>query len=154
MEDSFIGDEGRVDVSRVMAAVRKAIRRRRADPKTPVEAVVAERLLDLAEESGIEPEFLVHLVTADGRWNISPDYRVATHRPGLEGRAVVFLKRLLHPLTRIYTDPIVIRQAQVNLFLSHTVRSLLVEVIHLNRGLADLEKQIGRHDRPDPPSGP
>lgn len=131
---------GRVDVDRVMSAVREAVRRRRDEPSTPVEVAVAERLVELADESGIDPELLAHLLAADGRWNVSPDYRIETHRRGLEARAVVFLKRLARPLVRLYTDPIVVRQSQVNLYLLHVVRSLLTEITRLQRATAERDR--------------
>ena len=133
---------GRVDVDRVMSAVREAVRRRREEPSTPVEAVAAERLLEMADESGIDPELLAHLLVADGRWNVNPDYRIETHRRGLEARAVVFLKRLVRPLVRLYTDPIVVRQAQVNLYLLHVVRTLLTEVTRLQRAMAERDRGV------------
>jgi hypothetical protein len=129
-----------VDVDRVMSAVREAVRRRRDEPTTPVEVAVGERLVELADESGIDAELLAHLLSADGRWNISPDYRIETHRRGLEARAVVFLKTLVRPLVRLYTDPIVARQAQVNLYLLHVVRSLLTEITRLQRAAAERDR--------------
>ena len=145
MADSLVSKDGRVEVERVMSAVRDAVRRRRDEPATSVETAVADRLVDLADESGIDPELLAHLLVADGRWNISPDYRIETHRKGLEARAVVFLKRFLRPFVRLYTDPVVERQAQVNLYLLHAVRSLLIEVTRLQREVARLEES---RDRP------
>ena len=151
MQDPFGAKEGRLDVARVMAGIRDGIRRRRDEASTSVEEAVALRLRDLADESGIEPELLAHLLAADGRWNLTPDYRIQTHRKGLEGRLVVFLKTLVRPLVRLYTDPIVERQAQVNLYLLHLARSLLAEVTRLERELA----AIGAPgNRPDPPRGP
>jgi hypothetical protein len=126
-----------------MAAVRDAVRRRRDDPATPVEAAVAARLSDLADEPGIDPDLLPHLLAADGLWNVSPDYRVETHRRGIEAWGVRFLKSLLRPLVRLYTDPIVVRQSQVNLYLLESVRALLVEVVRLEREVADLEARQG-----------
>jgi hypothetical protein len=150
-DDPFAPREGRVDVARVMNAVRDAVRRRREDPATPVEAAVAERLSELADEPGIDPDLLSHLLSADGRWNISPDYRVETHRRGLAARAVLLLKSLIRPVVRLYTDPIVVRQAQVNLYLLHAVRALLVEVTRLERSVAALEARLGaRGDAPSP----
>ena len=151
MQDPFGAKEGRLDVARVMAGIRDGIRRRRDEASTSVEEAVALRLRDLADESGIEPELLAHLLAADGRWNLTPDYRIQTHRKGLEGRLVVFLKTLVRPLVRLYTDPIVERQAQVNLYLLHLARSLLAEVTRLERELA----AIGAPgNRPGPPRGP
>ena len=143
MEDPLAPRDGRVDVARVMQAVRDAVRRQREEPGTPVEVAVAERLADLADEAGIDSDLLSHLIVADGRWNISPDYRVVTHRKGLEARLVLFLKALFRPLVRLYTDPIVVRQSQVNLYLLHAVRSLLIEVTRLERTVLDLEARLG-----------
>jgi len=140
MDDPQAPAGGRVDVDRVMSAVREAVRRRRDEPTTPVEVAVGERLVELADESGIDPELLAHLLAADGRWNVSPDYRIETHRRGLEARAVVFLKTLVRPLVRLYTDPIVVRQAQVNLYLLHVVRSLLTEITRLQRAMAERDR--------------
>lgn len=140
MDDPLAPSSGRVDVGRVMAAVRDAVLRRRNEPTTPVEEAVAARLAELADESGIDPELLGHLLAADGLWNLSPDYRIETHRRGLEARAVVLLKKLVRPFVRLYTDPIVTRQAQVNLYLLHVLRSLLTEITRLQRALAEREK--------------
>jgi hypothetical protein len=139
-DDPLAPSGGRVDVDRVMSAVREAVRRRRDEPTTPVEVAVGERLVELADESGIDAELLAHLLAADGRWNVSPDYRIETHRRGLEARAVVFLKTLARPLVRLYTDPIVTRQAQVNLYLLHVVRSLLTEITRLQRAAAERDR--------------
>lgn len=140
MDDPLAPSGGRVDVGRVMDAVRDAVLRRRNEPTTPVEEAVAARLAELADESGIDPELLGHLLAADGLWNLAPDYRIETHRSGLEARAVVLLKKVVRPFVRLYTDPIVTRQAQVNLYLLHVLRSLLTEITRLQRELAEREK--------------
>jgi hypothetical protein len=150
-KDPVLPAEGRVDVGLVMRAVRDAVRRRREDQPTPAETAVAERMADLADESGVDPDLLSHLLTADGRWNVSPDYRAVTHRRGLEARAVLFFKSLVRPLVRLYTDPIVVRQAEVNRYLLQSVRFLLIEVTRLERALAELEaRSTGKGDPPRP----
>lgn len=156
MQDPFgtTPKEGRIDVARVMADIRDGIRRRRDETSTSVEEAVALRLRDLADESGIHPELLAHLLAADGRWNLSPDYRIQTHRKGLEGRLVVFLKRLIRPIVRLYTDPIVERQAQVNLYLLHLARTLLAEVTRLEREMAALGASRPRPGSPRDPDEP
>jgi hypothetical protein len=140
MDEPLVQSGGRVDVDRVMHAVRDAVRRQRNESATTVETAVAARLVELADESGIDPELLAHLLAADGRWNISPDYRIETHRRGLEARVVVFLRKLVRPFVRLYTDPVVVRQSQVNLYLLHVVRSLLTEITRLQRAVAEQEK--------------
>ena len=153
MADSLVSKDGRVDVERVMSAVRDAVRRRRDEPATSVETAVADRLVDLADESGIDPELLAHLLVADGRWNISPDYRIETHRKGLEARAVVFLKRLLRPFVRLYTDHLLNRQAQINLYFAHLLHNNVKETARLQVELQALRHRVkvleGGAARPD-----
>ena len=145
--DPLVDKDGRVDVERVMAAVRDAVRKRRDG--LSLEQAVAAEMVEIADESGIDPELLTDLVAGDGRWNVSPDYRIATHRRGLEARAVVLLKRLVRAVVRLYTDPVIIRQAQVNLYLLLAVRRLLTEVTRLQRTVADLEASASRSSGDD-----
>jgi hypothetical protein len=140
--DPLVGPDGRVDVERVMNAVRQAVRKRR-DGLTLEQAVAAE-MVEIADQAGIDPELLTDLLASDGRWNISPDYRIATHRRGFDARAVVFLKRMIRAVVRLYTDPVILRQAQVNLYLLHAVRGLLTEVTRLQRVVADLEGSLDK----------
>lgn len=143
MPDPFAAKDGRVDVSRVMDALREGIRRRRADALfdgTPAEEAVARRLKALADEAELDDELLDRLLRDDPRWNLSPDYRIATHRTGLSKAIVVGLKRLVRPLVRLYTDPIVERQRQINLYLLYVVQALLDETTRLHQALAALRK--------------
>ena len=139
--DPLVDKDGRVDVERVMTAVRDAVRQRRG-ALSPDQAVAAD-MVDIADQSGIDPELLTDLLASDGRWYISPEYRIQTHRRGLEAWAVVLLTRMVRAVVRLYTDPVVVRQAQVNLYLLYAVRSLLTEVTRLQRVVADLEKNRG-----------
>ena len=60
----------------------------------------------------------------DHNWNISPDYRIETHRKGLSARLVVLAKTLVRPLVRLYTDQPLSRQAQINQYLLHLCHHL------------------------------
>jgi hypothetical protein len=140
--EPLVDADGRVDVERVMTAVRDAVRKRR-DGLTLEQAVDAG-MVEIADESGIDPELLTDLLARDPGWNISPDYRIETHRRGLDALAVVLLKRMVRAVVRLYTDPVIIRQAQVNLYLLHAVRSLLTEVTRLRRVVADLEGSVDK----------
>jgi hypothetical protein len=51
---------------------------------------------------------------------------------------------MVRSVVRLYTDPVIVRQAQVNLYLLHAVRSLLTEVTRLRRAVADLEGSADR----------
>ncbi len=144
MGDPLAEKDGRVDVARVMAALREGIRQRREEALfdgTPVEETVARRLAALADEARIEGDVLERLLQGDPRWNLSPDYRIVTHRKGLTARLVVGLKRLVRPLVRLYTDPIVERQQQINVYLLHVVQALLDETTRLHQALAKLKQR-------------
>jgi hypothetical protein len=139
MGDPLAEKDGRVDVARVMAALREGIRQRREDALfdgTAVEEAVARRLASLADEAGVEGEVLERLLAGDPRFNLNPDYRIVTHRTGVGARLVVGLKRLVRPVVRLYTDPVVERQRQINLYLLHVVQALLDETTRLQQALA------------------
>ena len=143
MADPFVAKDGRVDVASVMEALREGIRKRRDEASfdgTPAEESVARRLKVLADEAELDDELLERLLRDDPRWNLSPDYRVVTHRTGLSKALVLGLKRLVRPLIRLYTDPIVERQRQINLYLLHVVQALLDETTRLHQALASLKK--------------
>jgi hypothetical protein len=136
-------DASRVDVARLMHELREGIRRRREDALfdgTPVEAIVAARLKALADDAQVEGEVLERLLAGDPRFNLSPDYRIVTHRKGLAGALVVGLKRLVRPVVRLYTDPVVERQRQINLYLLRVVEALLDETTRLHQALAKVKK--------------
>jgi hypothetical protein len=97
---------------------------------------VAQRLAALAEGSDVDAQLLTHLLAADGRWNIAPDYRIESGWRGLGARAMLPVRKLVRSLVRSYTDPVVVRQVQLNLFLLHAARALLVEVTRLQPAVA------------------
>lgn len=143
MADPFAAKDGRVDIASVMEALREGIRKRRDEALfdgTPVEENVARRLKVLADEAELDDELLERLLRDDPRWNLSPDYRIATHRTGLSRALVLGLKRLVRPLVRLYTDPVVERQRQINLYLLRVVQALLDETTRLHQAIAALRK--------------
>ncbi len=136
-------DDARVDVAQVMQALREGIRQRREDALfdgTPIEETVARRLKALADDAQLEGDVLERLLRGDPRFNLSPDYRIVTHRKGLAGALVVGLKRLVRPMVRLYTDPVVERQRQINLYLLQVVEALLDETTRLHQAVAALKK--------------
>jgi hypothetical protein len=144
MADPVASRDGRVDVARLMEELREGIRQRREDALydgTPVEETVARRLKALADEAQLDGEVLERLLRGDPRWNLSADYRVVTHRKGVPAALVVGLKRLVRPLVRLYTDPIVERQRQINLYLLQVVQALLDETTRLHQALAKLKER-------------
>ncbi len=126
-----------------MQALREGIRKRREDALfdgTPVEESVARRLKALADEAQLEGDVLERLLQGDPRFNLSPDYRIVTHRRGLRGALVVGLKRLVRPIVRLYTDPVIERQRQINLYLVQVVQALLDETTRLHQAIAKVKK--------------
>ncbi len=135
MADPFVAPDGSVDVTKVMEALRERIRRRGAD--LPVDQVVARRLEALADEAELGPDVLGPLLRGERGWNLDPDYPLKTHRSGPAAWFVVGLKKLARPFVRFYTDPIVARQAQINLYLLRVVETLLEETTRLQRAAAE-----------------
>jgi hypothetical protein len=131
MADPFAPNDGHVDVTEVMAALRDRIRRR--TDAASLEEAVARKLRALADSDRLDPQLLDIFLAGDGRWNVSPDYPVTTHRSGLAARAVGVVKRLLHPLVRMYTDPIVVQQALINQYHRHAIETLIEEMIRMRR---------------------
>src|SRR6266508_53336 len=117
----FVKD-GRIDVALVMARIREKVRGRRDQglyTDEEVEELTALKLQAFADEAEIDPELLARLMAVDHNWNISVDYRIETHRAGLSGPLIVFFKKLVRPFVRLYTDNLLSRQAQINLYLRH-----------------------------------
>jgi hypothetical protein len=125
LKGEFLGADGRVDVTRVMATLR--------DPSSPeeVDDRARSRLQAYAEEAAIDPEFLDALRSRKGGWNLLPDYPLVTHRPGPEGWLVLLLKRLLRPVIRPYTDTLFRRQAQINLYLLRLLEAMARDLVRL-----------------------
>jgi hypothetical protein len=145
MGDNFVDGEGRVDVAEIMARIREKIRGRRdlglySDDE--VEELMALKLQAFADDAGIEPELLARLMAPNHDWNISPDYRIETHRKGLLARLVVLFKKVVHPWVRLYTDQPLGRQAQINLYLHYLGHNLVREVVRLQVELAALRNRL------------
>lgn len=139
MDDPLDFREGKLDVTRVMEALRERIRRQRE--RMPVAQLVTLRLQELADEAQLDPDLLGPLLSGERGWNLNPDYRVVTHRRGLDGWLVVTAKRLIAPIVRLYTDTVVNKQAQVNRYLLTVCESLLHEVARLNETVRALKER-------------
>jgi hypothetical protein len=154
--DEWTGENGRVDVAEIMARVREKIRGRRdlgLYTDEEVEELTALRLQAFADDAGIDPDLLARLMADNHNWNISTDYRIETHRPGLGGRLVVFLKRLVRPWVRLYTDHPLSRQAQINLYLHYLCHNLVRELVRLQIEHAALRNRFEK-ERSEGPTAP
>jgi len=162
--DDWTASDGTVDVAKVMARIREKIRGRR-DLGLYTEDEVAEltalKLQAFADDAGIDPELLARLMADNHNWNISTDYRIETHRQGRGARLVVFLKKLVRPWIRLYTDHPLSRQAQINLYLHYLCHNLVRELVKLQVEHAALRNRLdalsqagGREAGSAPPSAP
>jgi len=146
MEEWTSGDgHGTVDVAAVMARIREKIRGRRdlgLYTDDEVEELTALKLQAFADEAGIDPELLARLMADNQNWNISPDYRIETHRRGFGARAVVQIKKLVRPWIRLYTDHPLSRQAQINVYLHYLGHNLVREVVRLQVETAALRNRL------------
>src|SRR3989475_12469957 len=94
------------DVVRIMKDIRESIQRKRAQgiyTDEEVESLTSLRLRAYGEEARIDGKLLERLLGPTHDWNISVDYLIRTTRPGLAGRALIFTKRLVRPVVRLYT---------------------------------------------------
>lgn len=140
---------GHVEVRELMEGIRSAIRQKRAsgiylDQKLDRETDL--ELESLAERTGVEAALGGEIAADEGSWNVRPDYPISTHRSG-PASAVVWIKRLLRPLVRLYTDFLVHRQAQINVYTVRGLRSLVRDLVLLRRDCRELRHKCRMLER-------
>jgi hypothetical protein len=146
--------DGHQDTGRLQEAIRTEIKRRQASGDSHMDVDLAREveleLRDLATRSGMDPKLAELLVTDNGDWNLDPDYRITSHRNGASF-LIIWAKKLFRPFTRLYTDFLVGRQAQFNLYLFHTIRVLVRDLAIQRRDQRDqriksaaLERELHR----------
>ncbi len=126
--------DGKVDVAEVMGRIRERIRGRRDQglyTDDEVDELYALKVQAFADEAEIDPDVLARLMAPNHNWNISQDYRIETHREGSSARLVLALKKLVRPFVRLYTDQIIGRQAQLNLYMVHLCHNAVRELVRL-----------------------
>jgi hypothetical protein len=132
--NEWTDSDGQVDVATIMARIREKIRGRRDRglyTDEEVEELSALRLQAFADDAGIDPELLSRLMAPNHNWNVSTDYRIETHRAGAAARLVVLVKKMIRPWVRLYTDHVISRQAQINLYLHYLCHNLVRELVRL-----------------------
>jgi hypothetical protein len=142
--------DGKVDVAEVMARIRERIRARRDQGlygDDEVDELYALKVQAFADEAEIDPDVLARLMAPNHNWNISADYRIETHRLGLPARLVVGLKKLVRPWVRLYTDQIVGRQAQLNLYMVHLCHNAVRELVRLQLETTALRNRCERLEK-------
>jgi hypothetical protein len=137
-------------VAEIMEHIRDLIRRRSGQgPETEaeIEAQAASRLQAFADEGEVDSELMARLLAGGQGWNVSPDYRIETHRRGLAARLVVGIKSLVRPFVRLYTDFVIARQAQINVYVVRLCEGLTREVVRLEARNAALVRRCEAAER-------
>jgi hypothetical protein len=144
-----------VDVVRIMKEIRESIQKKREEglyTDEEVESLAGIRLRAYGEEARIDAKLLERLLGPTHDWNVSADYLIRTARPGVAGKALILAKRLVRPFVRLYTDHLLNRQAQINLYFAHLLHNnvretarLQVELQALRHRCAALERERGAH---------
>ena len=131
-----------VDVAALMAEIRAGIEEKRRQgmlTTEDLERLEVERLRAFGVRARIDPRLLRALLHPSHDWNIHPDYPILTRRRGPVGWALVFVKRLVRPLVRLYTDHLLSRQAQINLYFHYFLTDAVRELLRLRIEVARLE---------------
>ena len=132
-----------VDVVAIMKEIRESIQKKREQgiyTDEEVESLAALRLRAFAEEARIDDKLLERLLGESHDWNIHTDYLIRTTRTGLSARLLVLAKKMVRPFVRLYTDHLLNRQAQINLYFAHLLHDTVRETSRLQ-----LENQALRH---------
>ena len=119
-----------VDVVAIMSEIRESIRRKRQQgiyTDEESESLALQRLRSAAQEAQIDPRLVEALMGPSHDWNIAADYRVETTRTGPLAALLVLAKKLVRPFVRLYTDHLIKRQAQLNLYFAHLLHDTLRE---------------------------
>ena len=132
-----------VDVVSIMKEIRETIQKKRARgqyTEEEVDSLSANRLRAFSEEARIDDRLLEQLHGPSHEWNISADYPIRTTRTGPFAWLLVTVKKLVRPFIRLYTDHVVNRQAQLNLYSVHLLHNSIRD-----GALLQLELQSLRH---------
>ncbi|OGL48717.1 MAG: hypothetical protein A2161_05515 [Candidatus Schekmanbacteria bacterium RBG_13_48_7] len=147
--ESFSVQGENIDVSKIMQKVKQRIDNKKQQgiySDEELAEVTRLRLETLADEVDIDSNLIEHLRSSSAIWNISPDYQIKSHRKGLS-IFIVFLKKLIRPVIRLYTDHIVKRQAQLNLYTIHIVHNLVSEITKLQIENKKIKNRLDQVDR-------
>jgi hypothetical protein len=150
-------EEESVDVVRIMREIRESIQKKRERgiyTDEEIESLAQVRLRSWADEAFIDSKLLDRLLSPSNDWNISSDYLIRSHRSGLGITLVLLAKRIVRPFVRLYTDHVVNRQAQLNLYFAYLLRNSIREVTRLQIEVAALKSRLENESRKDvPPKG-
>lgn len=123
-----------IDIENIMQEIRETIAKKKEEgiyTDEEVEEISKLKLETLADSAEIDTQLLQFLRNKNRSWNISANYTVETHR-GSFGKIIVIIKKIIRPFIRLYTDHLVERQAQLNLYIVHILHNLVQELTKLN----------------------
>ena len=138
------------DVVRIMKDIRESIQRKRAQgiyTDEEVESLTSLRLRAYGEEARIDGKLLERLLGPTHDWNIATDYLIRTQRTGASARALLLAKKLVRPFVRLYTDHLLSRQAQINLYLRYLCHNLVREMVRQQLDETALRSRVARLEK-------
>ena len=130
-----------VDVVAIMKEIRESIQKKREQgiyTEDEVDALTELRLRTFGEEVLIDPRLVEGLHGTGQGWNIASAYLIRTGRTGPLAWALVTVKKMVRPVVRLYTDHIVNRQAQLNLYFAHLLHANIRETARLQVEIQEL----------------
>ena len=147
------GDLAPVDVLAVMREIRESIQRKRQQgiyTDEEAEVLAEQRLRASAEQAQIDPRLVEALLGPSHAWNVAADYAITTTRRGPLAWLLVGAKKLVRPFVRLYTDHLIKRQAQVNLYLACLLHNAVRESARQQIEIRALKHRLAALER-DPP---
>jgi len=142
-----------VDVVAIMKEIRESIQKKRSEgvyTDEEVESLAGLRLRAFAEEAKIDDKLLERLLGESHDWNIHTDYLIRTTRTGLAARLLILAKKAVRPFVRLYTDHLLNRQAQINLYLAHLLHDNIRETARLQLELQAVKHRLETLERGGP----
>jgi hypothetical protein len=134
-----------VDVAAIMREIRQSIQGKRAQgiyTDEEVAHLTALRLRSSGGEAQIDERLLLGLLAESHDWNIQAGYTIRTTRRGVFARLLILAKTLVRPFVRLYTDHVLNRQAQLNLYFAHVLHDNIKETARLQVELQALRHRV------------
>ena len=147
-KDFEIGAE--VDVKEIMQRIRDAIAKKQQAgvySEDSIRDLAETKILQYAEEAEIDSVLLERLRSPDHSWNINPSYLITTHRSGWKAKSILLAKKFVRPFIRLYTDQLIGRQSQINLYFAHLIHNLVRELTRLQINHTNLFHRVERIER-------
>jgi hypothetical protein len=133
------------DVLRIMAKIHASLEQKVTQgiyTDSEADALAEKNLRSYSEDVLIDPRLVEWLHGPGAAWNISPDYAIQTTRTGPVAWLLVTAKKLVRPIVRLYTDPILVRQAQLNVYLVRLLHQNIREAARLDVQLRGLRQRV------------